>query len=162
QRVETPVKWRQCAVMTQRWRLVNGKELFDMTTDPGQCRDVAAKQAAVVKRLRGEYEKWWKSISTRFAEQCPIVLGSPHEDPVRLTAHDWHGEVVPFSQEQVRKLPRMNGYWAVEVEKAGTYRFTLRHQPAEAKVALKATKARVRVGDREASTSVPAGAAGVT
>jgi arylsulfatase A-like enzyme len=35
QRIDHPEPWRKCAVMTDRWRLVNGKELYDMTTDPG-------------------------------------------------------------------------------------------------------------------------------
>ena len=42
QRVKDPIKWRKSAVMTDRWRLVNGKQLFDMKNDPGQKKDVAA------------------------------------------------------------------------------------------------------------------------
>src|SRR5262249_4711720 len=145
-----------------RWRLINGKELYDLKADPGQTTDVAAANGEVVKRLRGEYEAWWKSISARFGEDCAIVLGSPHENPTTLTGHDWRAAAVPVTQEVVKKLPAMNGHWAVEVEKAGTYRFTLRHQPAEAKSVLKATKARVTVGDQEASAAVPAGATAVT
>jgi hypothetical protein len=162
QRVEDPVKWRQCAVMTSRWRLVNGKELYDLPADTAQRRDVAAGHPEVVKRLRAEYEKWWESISTRFSEYCRIVLGSAREDPATLTCHDWHGEAVPWDQAMVRKLPRANGFWAVEVQRAGTYRFTLRHQPAEAMCALRAVKARVRVGKQEGSAAVAAGATAVT
>ena len=35
QRVEYPIKWRRSATMTQRWRLVNGKELYDIQSRPG-------------------------------------------------------------------------------------------------------------------------------
>jgi arylsulfatase A-like enzyme len=33
------------AVLWQNWRLVNGAELYDLVTDPGQERDVAAEHA---------------------------------------------------------------------------------------------------------------------
>ncbi|MFO0842691.1 MAG: arylsulfatase [Gemmataceae bacterium] len=162
QRIEHPERWRQCAVMTSRWRLVNGKELFDVAADPGQRADVAAKLPDVVKELRAGYERWYESISTRFGEYCEIVLGSERENPSRLTGHDWHGDVVPWNHQSIRKLPVANGFWAVEVERAGTYRFTLRHHPAEAKCPLRATTARVKVGDVEAAAPVPAGATEVT
>jgi arylsulfatase A-like enzyme len=162
QRVEHPVKWRQCAVLTARWRLIDGKELYDMPADPGQRRDVQAVHPEVVKQLRAEYEKWWDSIGTRFGEYCRIVLGSPKENPTRLTCHDWHGKVAPSSQTALHKLPAVNGFWAVQIERAGTYRFTLRHHPAEAKTALKAVKARLRAGKQETSAAVPAEATAVT
>ena len=34
QRIDTPVRWRHSAVMTERWRLVNGEELYDIEADP--------------------------------------------------------------------------------------------------------------------------------
>lgn len=35
QRVMDPIEWRRSAVMTSRWRLVNGAELCDIKQDPG-------------------------------------------------------------------------------------------------------------------------------
>jgi arylsulfatase A-like enzyme len=72
QRIDHPEKWRKCAVMTDRWRLVNGKELYDMPADPGQRSDVASKHASVVAELRQAYEKWWAGLSRRFGEYCEI------------------------------------------------------------------------------------------
>src|SRR5262249_3323830 len=129
--------------------------------DPGQKTDVAAKHPDVVKELRDGYEAWWKSISTRFDEYCEIVLGG-EEDPTTLTSHDWHSDEVPWNHELIKKLPRANGFWAVEVAKAGTYRFTLRHQPAEAKCVLRAVKARVKVGDAEKAGEVKDGSCEVS
>src|SRR5690606_21935136 len=51
QRIDFPEKWRKFAVMTQRWRLVNGNELFDMQNDPGQKDDVADRHPDVVAQL---------------------------------------------------------------------------------------------------------------
>lgn len=162
QRVEHPQKWRQCAVLTPRWRLIDGKELYDLPADSGQRRDVASDHPDVVRQLRGAYEQWYASIGSRFDEYCRIVLGADAEDPARLTAHDWHSEEVPWDQTQVKRLPRANGFWAVQVERAGRYRFTLRHQPAEASRPLRATTARVQLGTATARAAVPAGATAVS
>ena len=161
QRVDVPVKHRLFAVMTQRWRLV-GKELYDIVADPGQRHDVAKKHPGVAKGLLAAYDKWWDDISTRFSEDVPLVIGAAHSNPVTLNAHDWRGgKPLPFSQEVVKRMPLMNGWWAVEVARAGTYRFTLRHQPAEAKFPLRAVKARIAVGKQETSAAVRKGAAEV-
>jgi hypothetical protein len=66
QRVIDPIKWRKSAVMTEKWRLVNGKELYHIKRDPSQQNDLASKRPKIVKALRGEYDKWWDSISPGF------------------------------------------------------------------------------------------------
>ena len=48
QRVRDPVKWKQTAVMSGPWRLVNGKELYEIKKDPGQKRNVAADHPDIV------------------------------------------------------------------------------------------------------------------
>jgi arylsulfatase A-like enzyme len=161
QRIEHPEKWRKSAVMTDRWRLINGKELYDIHADPGQKDDVAGRNTDVVQRLRQAYEDWWADVSTRFDEYCQIVLGSDKENPTRLTCHDWHGgdDLPPWDQTQVLKGPPANGFWAVEVEQAGDYEFSLRRwpkevdQPIHAAIpggrAIQATRARLTIGDIE-------------
>ena len=54
--------------MSQRWRLINGTELYDIQADPGQQRDVADEHPEVVAELREHYEAWWKLVSERFDE----------------------------------------------------------------------------------------------
>ena len=56
QRVRDPIKWRKSAVMTDQWRLVNGKELYDIKADPSQKKDVASANPGVVKRLTKRYD----------------------------------------------------------------------------------------------------------
>jgi arylsulfatase B len=163
QRIEHPQKWRKSAVMTDRWRLVNGQELYDMEADPGQKTDVADAHPKVVQRLRAEYEKWWAGVSKRFGEYCETILGSQHENPVCLTCHDWHSQAVPWNQGAVRSGRVANGFWAVEVARAGTYEFALRRWPKEADLPIRerflpATKARVKIGPVEATTEVAADA----
>lgn len=64
QRQYLPPKWVNSAVMTRQWRLIDGKELYDIKADPGQESDIAAGHPEVVENLRAEYERWWKSLTT--------------------------------------------------------------------------------------------------
>ena len=169
QRLETPVKWRKSAVMTDRWRLVNGKELYDMPADPGQKNNLADRHAEVVARLRKAYEDWWADVSKRFGEYVPIVIGSPKENPTRLTAHDWHGSGANrvWSQGHIRGGPIANGFWAVGVARTGAYELSLRRWPKEADKPIRerflaATKARLRIAGVDKTRPVPAGAKEVT
>jgi arylsulfatase A-like enzyme len=164
QRVETPEKWRKSAVMTERWRLINGKELYDIQTDPGQSQDVAAANGEVLQQLRGEYETWWAHIADRFGEQVPLVIGAEQEPETRITAHDWHSEAdtqVPWNQDVVRQNPEANGYWAIEVARDGTYQFDLYQHDKPAQFPIEATEARLTIGGVEATAPVPAGATSV-
>jgi arylsulfatase A-like enzyme len=172
QRIEHPQQWRNSCVMTDRWRLVNGKELYDIRADLGQREDVAAAQGAEVARLRAAYEAWWADTSKRFDEFCPIVLGSDREDPSRLTAHDWHAPNVPWNQPSILGGAAVNGFWAVEVERDGQYDLELRRWPAEADLAItaapaggkavRATAARAKIGPFDETKPVEPGAKTVT
>ncbi len=156
-----PQPWRNSAVMTDQYRLVNGTELYDIVEDPGQQRNIGPENPEVRDRLRFEYEEWYKDVSERFDEMNPIALGAPQANPTVLTGHDWHGPAVPWHQSHVRQRVAANGYWAVAVVRAGRYRLTLRERPAAAKFAIPATSARVQVGERAGAVRIPPGATGV-
>ncbi len=103
QRVKDPIKWKSSAVMTTRWRLNNGKELYDIKADPGQKRDVAGQHPDVVKRLTDFYEAWWAELEPTFADATAIYLGHPADNPARLTSHDWITTgSTPWNQSHIR------------------------------------------------------------
>jgi len=133
QRITNPVKWRQSSVMTNRWRLINGEELYDMDVDPGQRTDVAASHPEVVAELRDEYEKWWEIVSEQFEEDIPISLGADPARETLLTCHDWRNEDCdcPWNQGHIRSGHEANGHWEIEVEKDGDYLIELRRWPRE-------------------------------
>ncbi len=133
QRLANPVKWRKSAVMTDRWRLVNGQELYDIKLDPQQRRDLAAGHPHVVTELRAAYEDWWEKVSRQFDEEIPISIGGPAASRLRLNTHDWRNEECEcaWNQSLVRQGLICNGHWEVEVVEAGTYQFTLRRWPLE-------------------------------
>ncbi len=162
QRIDHPEKWRKCAVMTDRWRLVNGVELYDMTADPQQEKDVAGKHPETVAGMRAEYERWWTGISKRFDEYVEIVVGSERENPALLTCHDWHGERALSLQDYVRKGEIANGFWAVEVARPGRYSITLRRQPTSDPCSLGAETARLSIGKFDKQQTVAADATSAT
>ncbi len=143
QRVKDPIKWRKSAVMTDRWRLVNGKQLFDMENDPGQKKDVAAENPQVVKRLTDFYDNWWNELEPTFSQPSQIYLGHPAENPARLTSHDWITTgTTPWNQAHVRRAlngPANTGYWNVNVAAAGPYTIELRRWPREVDQAIDAS-----------------------
>jgi hypothetical protein len=164
QRVETPEKWRKSAVMTERWRLINGEELYDIQADPSETQNVAAANGEILQQLRGEYESWWAHIGDRFGEQVPIVIGTEQEAETRITAHDWHAEAdtqVPWNQGVVRQNPEANGYWAIEVARDGAYQFDLYQHDKPDEFPIEATEARLTIGGVEAKAPVAAGATSV-
>jgi len=172
QRIENPEKWRKSAVMTDRWRLVNGTELYDIKADPAQKSDIADGHPQVVAKLREAYEDWWADVSKRFDEYCEIIIGSDMQNPTRLMSHDWHTPEVPWSQSSVRSGMQANGFWAVEIERDGSYAFELRRWPKELDApineaadggkAITATKARLKIADVDVTKPVPTDAHGVT
>ena len=156
QRVRDPIKWKQTAVMSQQWRLVNGKELYEIKKDPGQQRNVAADHLGVVGMMTAFYDAWWTELEPTFAQTTEIHLGHPEHPVVSLTGHDWIQEALPpWNQQHIRQAdgfalaPRKagqgkkaapsnpsksihRGHWAVKVVTAGTYEISLRRWPVEA------------------------------
>jgi arylsulfatase A-like enzyme len=55
----------QCSIRNHRFSLVRGSqdwELFDIKTDPGQSRNIAAGHPDIVKRLAATYDQWWQDV----------------------------------------------------------------------------------------------------
>ena len=143
QRIERPEKWRASSVMTNQYRLVNQNELYDINLDPAQKKNIADKHPDVVKRLRNFYEAWWEELQPTFAAATPLHLGTPHENPVTLTCHDWTNETAaPWNQSLIRKgldTTKVDGFWHVDVTRPGEYEIRLRRWPVESDYAIDAS-----------------------
>ncbi len=142
QRIAYPQKWRKCSVMTDRWRLIDGKELYDMSVDPGQEKDIAKAHPSIVDQLRREYERYWSDVTKGDAGYYGrVILGSPHQPEVTLCAEDWmpskSGEDSPWSQAHILQGSARFGFWPVEIDVDGTYRVELRRWPREAETPIR-------------------------
>ncbi|AXT50246.1 N-acetylgalactosamine 6-sulfate sulfatase [Aquimarina sp. BL5] len=140
QRLNYPEKWKNSSVMQNTWRLINGKELYNIANDKGQENDLAASNPEKVSEMRAFYENWWKDVSVQFGEEIKIPVGLAIENPVTLTAHDVHSnkEDYPWNQIQIRNGNVGSGYWALDIKEAGDYEISLRRYPVEADLPINA------------------------
>ena len=173
QRVVDPIKWRKSAVMTDRWRLVNGEELYDMKKDPKQTKDVKGDYPYVFTQLRQEYEAFWADVSREHDLTSYMAIGSDESPIVALSSHDWLiDRLPPWTQPHIRNgAVAEESFWAIEVEQSGVYEISLRRWPVEADKGINDgtygkvfhyKEAILRVGDIEKRQAIPAGAKEVT
>jgi arylsulfatase A-like enzyme len=131
---ETPVKWTSSVVLSQRWRLVNGRELYDIQADPSQTKDVAADHPDAVRQLRRRYEEHWDrcGLGKKQPNERPVV-GAPQQEIVELGPDAWMLDPprrAVWWQGDVRLGNKLNGFWPVMIAQAGSYRFEVRRWPA--------------------------------
>ena len=118
------------AVLWQRWRLVNDKELYDLSADASQWTDVFAQHPDVVAKLRSHYDAWWAKVSPHVNEHGAISVGSKAENPLQLSPADWDDSFLDQGA-QIRNGLRRNGHWNLNVARAGNYEIELRRWPRE-------------------------------
>jgi len=135
QRVLSLVKWRKSAVMDATWRLVNGKELYNIKKNLSQTKDVAADNPEVVARLRESYERWWGSLQEQKVNEryAYIKAGTKYENPLRISSHDMH--IYPYKnawhQHGALNATQGKGLLKVEIAREGNYLISLRRYPRE-------------------------------
>ena len=156
----SPEPWRESVVMTERWRLVNGVELYDIERDPAQRNDIASAHPVMVDRLRKEYADWWYGVEPRLKTPVRNHAGNEAENPLILTAQEWY--MWPFgnpvtNHRKVEKLQGIEGPWLLEIERGGNYEIILSQFPQEALSPIQATQAWIRVGDFEKTIPIPKG-----
>ena len=147
---------RDTAVMWNKWRLVNGNELYNVGKDPGQTLDVSEEFPEAAAKMRAHYEQWWNDLMPEAEAYQPIVVGGRAENPARLSASDWNG-VYCDNPGCVRGGQELSGPWNIRVERAGRYRFSLRRWPKESGLALRdpAPPLRGEYGDIMAGRALP-------
>lgn len=130
-RGDVPEKYRACAALEDRWKLVwttptAAPQLFDLKQDPAEAKDVASEHADQVERLKKHYSDWYDDVeSTRHFAAPRIIVGTEHEDPVVLTRQDMRQS----------KSPAI-GVWRVTVAMATSFDVTLRFKAPGKKVTL--------------------------
>ena len=167
-----PSKGDAC-VLWKKWRLVEGKELYDVAADRAQERNVIETHPEVAARLKADYDRWWAAVEPALDTFLPVHIGSDKENPVQLSPTEWADSFLDQGA-QIRSGLRRNGTWHVEVEQDGDYEFALRRWPLEvdapmrsglpphkgecgeypAGVALPVAKAEIEVGGQRKSQPV--------
>lgn len=130
-----PQRYHHFALHNGPWKLVHpsgfGKELFtgepklelyNLSTDPRQMRDLSQDEPEEFARLKASYNAWFDDVSsTRPNNFAPprIVIGTEHEPSSVLTRQDWRHE---SGQVWGRNS---NGFWLVEAPEPAAYEVEL-------------------------------------
>ncbi len=130
-RGDVPEKGRAFAARGPRYKLVQATgvaqdakwqpkyELFDLTDDPFEMKDLAADKPDEVAKLKAQYDAWFADVTSNGFDPPRIVIGSEKENPVRLSRQDWRGPKAGWAADS-------KGHWLVTVERPGRYRVTIR------------------------------------
>jgi arylsulfatase A-like enzyme len=127
-----PEKYFSC-VVRDNWRLVGTGELYDLETDPGESRNVAAQNPDLLRTMRTFYDAWWEKNGPPAQGFLPLFIGAGAENPVTLTSGFWGDSSYVNTQWKVAAAggPPAGGLWHVKAVRGGTYRFELSRWPFE-------------------------------
>ncbi len=102
-------KWENGCVRTDRWKLVNGKELYDLESDRNESDNLAQQHLARVAEMRAAYEAWFRDVTgERNLTAAPNAVGSPEQPMTFLYFFEKDQEVKPAG-------------WPVDVVSRGPY-----------------------------------------
>ena len=124
-----PEKYYSCVVW-DTWRMIGDKELYDLSSDPGQKTNVAEKQPIVLAKMKAFYENWWKGVEPEVEKLIPLWVGSAKENPIMLTSNNWMGVDVDNRNvvANAAGTPR-GGEMKIEVLETGNYLVELSRWP---------------------------------
>ena len=141
--------WEIGVAMTERWRLVEGRELYDIKADPSQRIDLAKQFPEVVSRLNKAHLEWHRSLLPTMLP-TRILLGSDLENPSDLTSQEWAVPVggPPWAHNHVTRRIIKNGVWKVQIDQPGRYRFELSRWPLYIEKSLESIAAGIVVAGK--------------
>ena len=148
------------AVLWDTWRLVNGDELYDLRSDPGQTNNLFASRQDIAEPMAEHYAQWWDRNRGKLEVYQPLVIGSALENPMRLCSADW-AWVYADNPECIRGCVMDSGTWHVDVAKDGLYAFSLRRWPEESGLGVSAPAPVMHGvdGDLQAGKALPVASA---
>ena len=182
QRVLTPDPKRPFAVMEGKWRYVkaNGNkdavELFDLAKDPSQKNNVIKQHPEIAKNMAKQYQQWWQHATGSGIPTMRAIIGSPYENPMRMTSFDWLapntkqvGHTTGFGNDKWAKkgwLGKEANYqispWKVQTAEKGTYQFTVMFHDKPANKVIPKQYAHLSINGETMVKKVPDGAASVS
>lgn len=64
-------QYRNSAVRTARFRLVNNQELYDISNDPSETRNVIDQFPEEAERMRKAFDQWWADVRPKMINDKP-------------------------------------------------------------------------------------------
>jgi arylsulfatase A-like enzyme len=177
--IDEPRIFTHCAARTQQYKIVmtaadakqtytkaiseRETELYEIPSDPGESRNLAAQHPEIVAELRAEYEKWFGDVTAGLRNPVRIPLGSASSNPVTLTPQELRGPqapAAPWTHDRAKAYwksePDGFGYWEVEVTRSGRYEFITRLGTPSLPHALREGKATLSCGAAKEEVTIAA------
>ena len=152
------------SVLTEQWRMVNG-ELYDISKDPSQLEDVASQHPGVVEDLYRRYLHHYKEVMQHGGSPVAIPVGHNHSDVVEFTVRDWHptqGAVIWQHDQLGDDALWINGWWQIDVQRAGRVEVRLHRFPDQWHRAMGATAAEIQFGSQSTRKDIDPSDSSVT
>ena len=142
--------WEIGAAMTTRWRLVEGKELYDIKADPEQRKNLAKQHPEIVKQLTADHQTWFDSVKSGM-QPTRILVGSEFENPTDLTSQEWTVSPgnPPWARSHVTRRMIANGPWRINVAREGQYRISLSRWPSSTDQPIDSTQASIKIAGQK-------------
>ncbi len=122
-------------IIRGKWRLINGDELYDMESDPGQATNIASRHPELVQLLLQQNEAFVRAAKSNLEyNQLPaFVVGNPAQREIKLTIQHAMGEAPGIWKcgHVAAGVKNANNRYALDIERAGRYRISCRRWPKE-------------------------------
>ena len=149
------------SVRTQDFRLTNrgqGYELYDMSADPGQEKNVAKKHPGLFQDLCREYEAWYRDVTSTGVDAPALPIGFSNTEVVALQAEDsklsnglefskkigWAHDTVTNWMSTEESVA-----WDLDVLHSGSYEITLMYACAPSDTGA---RIELEIGDQQVSS----------
>jgi len=148
--LNAPVKGKNFVIASEKWRLINGNELYDIKADRGQKNNVAALYPDVVNKFMEKYDAYWNELGQIDYPRPRPVIGSPYQEETWLNTISWiKSDDSPDSWNQSHVLAgnRIRGFWPVEFAGDGLYQFDVRRWPKEVNQPISSSLPEQKISD---------------
>ncbi|WP_417848978.1 sulfatase-like hydrolase/transferase [Thalassoglobus sp.] len=169
-RADRDVKHLRGAVRNDQWRavLMNGKwSLYEMQTDSGQTKNVAAKFPDRLQEMSQAFEDWFASMDTESLKERQIPIGHMSRELFEIPANEadlipGYGDLIKytgdtasgFANSWITEWSSEEAYptWPVDVLEAGDYQVSIRYACARENVGC---QLEVSIGKASQLVNVP-------
>ena len=137
---------RNYAVRRGRWKLVGGKELYDLSRDPFEQKNVADRQPKMVKELQEAFDRWAQEVVTEEdllrlpvpinGEDTPSIMSNRFlgGTVVDIAWARLHGQGLRYGygkliRDKITGWQDLNDFirWDIDVEREGSYQVILQY-----------------------------------
>ena len=118
-------KYAKCAIQNRRFTLVNNAELYDLTTDPGETKNVISEHPEVVEELRAAYDQWWTDVQPLLVNEDAV---GPKVNPLKQLYWEQFGGGP--DEQMLKKMDPANKFGAGNLDEAAPKKRKTKKQAA--------------------------------